>query len=397
MPRHQTRVRLAAVLALASAPSCAHPSDDDRPPQAPPASPTAPRPVEQDPFLSFASTAPTVGQPAPAFELTSIGGERVSLAEAASRGPVVLVFASFTCPPSRMKLPRFEALAERWKGRASVYVVYSREAHPHAKSSERLNGFADQVQARDRDGDGTVTVAEYGDLGPRYMLDAFDLDHDGAVRSYEFLAARRLDQFKDIDAPASYEQRVALARQLREDVPGTIPVLVDGIDDAVATGYGGLPNMAYLVGADGRVAFKIPWAAVADIERELARLTGAPAPSPSVTAPDLAIVQPHLAAARAAHRPLLIELTATGCHACESMARTLAEPELKPDLARYHMVQLGLDQDAAWRLFESLQLAATPSFVVLSADGKVVATLQGARDRDAVRAFLRDPARTAAK
>ena len=44
------------------------------------------------------------------------------------------------------------------------------------------------------------------------MFDAFDLDHDGEVRSYEFLAARRLDQFKDIDAPTTSEQRMMVVR-----------------------------------------------------------------------------------------------------------------------------------------------------------------------------------------
>lgn len=316
-------------------------------------------------------------------------GERVSLATAVTHGPVVLVFASFTCPPSRMKLPRFEALAQRWRGKAQLYIVYSREAHPHARSSQRLNGFADQVQARDRNGDGTVTVAEYGDLGPRYMLDAFDLDHDGEVRSYELLAARRLDQFQAIDAPTTMDQRMALARRLRDEVPGAIPILVDGLDDAVATSYGGLPNMAYVIAPDGRVSFKIPWAAGADVERALVQLTGATITPPPRPAPDLTLVRAQLAAATAAHKPLLIELTALGCHACEAMATTLAEPAVQSDLARYQLVQLGLEHDDAWSLFESLPLAATPSFVVMSPDGAVLATLQGARDRDAVQAFLR--------
>lgn len=378
---------------LAIALACACSPEPSRPPVSPtgptgPAGPTGSA-DKSDPFLTFTTTTPAAGQPAPSFELISTTGERVGLAAAVTRGPVVLVFASFTCPPSRMKLPRFEALSERWKGKAQFYIVYSREAHPHARSSERLNRFADQVQARDRNGDGTVTVAEYGDLGPRYMLDAFDIDHDGEVRSYELLAARRLDQFKEIEAPTTFDQRLALARRLREEVPGAIPILVDGIDDAVATGYGGLPNMAYVISTDGRVSFKIAWAAVADVERELSRLTGATVAPPPVAAPDLGLVRPELAAAAAAHRPLLIEFTALGCHACEAMARTLAEPDVQAALARYQLAKLGIEHDAAWALFESLQLAATPAFVIMSQDGARLATLEGARDRDAVRAFLR--------
>lgn len=339
-----------------------------------------------DPFLTFDTSAPVVGAVAPPVELTSLTGEHVSLAKIDV--PTVLVFASFTCPPSRMKLPGFEALQQRWAGKAKVYVVYSREAHPHAKSSERLNGFADQVQARDKDHDGNVTVAEYGDLGPRYMFDAFDLDHDGTVRSYELLAARRLQQFKDVDAPKTLDERIALAHKLREQVPGSVPILVDGLDDAVTNSYGGLPNMAYVIAPGGKVAFKIPWAAVADIEQALAKLTGAAVTPAEKRAPDLAVVKPQLAAAAAAHRPLLIELSAIGCAACETMAKTLEAPELQASLGRYEIAKLGIDHDAEWGLFEALQLSATPSFVVMKHDGTAVATLQGSRDAAAVKAFL---------
>jgi len=362
---------------------CSKTSEPDTKPEAKPEA----KPDKPDPFLTFDTTAPTVGQPAPVFELPSTNGERISLASATARGPVVLVFASFTCPPARMKLPRFDALARRWKDKAQVLVLYSREAHPHAKNSERLNGFADQVQARDKNGDGTVTVAEYGDLGPRYMLDAFDLDHDGEVRSHEFLAARRLDQYKDITAPATIAERVALATKLRVEAPGQVPVLVDGMDDAIATAYGGLPNMAYVIAQGGKVSFKMPWAAVADVERELARLTGTQMPAPTVTPPDLSILRASLDRAAAAKRPLLVEFTAVGCKACEKLATTLAQPEVAKDLARYEVVKLGIERDSEWALFESLELVATPSLVAFR-DGKIAGSLRGAVDRETLIAFL---------
>ena len=35
-----------------------------------------------------------------------------------------------------------------------------------------------------------------------------------------------------------------------------MPVLVDGIDNAVASAYGGWPDRLYLIGRDGRIAFQ---------------------------------------------------------------------------------------------------------------------------------------------
>ena len=35
-----------------------------------------------------------------------------------------------------------------------------------------------------------------------------------------------------------------------------MPVLIDGIDNAVASAYGGWPDRLYLIGRDGRIAFQ---------------------------------------------------------------------------------------------------------------------------------------------
>ena len=39
-------------------------------------------------------------------------------------------------------------------------------------------------------------------------------------------------------------------------VGGRVPVLIDGVDNAVASAYGGWPDRLYLIGRDGRVAFQ---------------------------------------------------------------------------------------------------------------------------------------------
>ena len=49
-----------------------------------------------DPCEDFASIAPKIGDPAPGFELRDLDGATVRLSDATARGPVVIVFGSFT-------------------------------------------------------------------------------------------------------------------------------------------------------------------------------------------------------------------------------------------------------------------------------------------------------------
>lgn len=340
------------------------------------------KPPRGSPFERFAETSPRAGEVAPPFELRDLDGEAVKLASVVARGPVVLISGSFSCPLFRMKVPRFEELARRWDGKATVLFVYTEEAHPRAASSERLNGFADKVRALDKDGDNAVTAAEYASFGPRYMFDAFDVDHDGIVRSHEIIAAKRIDQFREVEAPRTLDERIALARRFRAEVPGKIRVLIDPLDNPTAKTYGELPNFAYVIGADGRVAFKQGWAAARDVERELQRLTGE---RPTAAAPpDLSL----LAAARRGGKPVLVELVAPGCEACRRMDEVLADAEIKRALGAFEVVRLGVEQDPAWRLLEDLELAATPAFAIVAPDGTIGERRQGAQSRAAFLAFL---------
>lgn len=288
-----------------------------------------------------------------------------------------------------MKTPRFEELARRWHGKAEIYFVFSEEAHPHADNNARLRAFAAKVQSLDVDHDGAVTLAEYGTAGPRFMFDAFDVDHDGVVQSNELLAARRVEQFKDVEEPRTIEERTALARKFRAEVPGAIPVLIDPIDNRTSKAYGELPNSAFVIGPDGRVAMKQVWAATRDVDRELARLTGAPAPAPAAP-PDLSSLAPQLASAKARGARVLVDFVSPGCDACKRMdATTLADADVQRALAAgFEVVRLGVEHDAAWKLFEDLDLAATPAFVIVGADGTIGERRQGMQDRAAFLAFL---------
>lgn len=54
---------------------------------------------------------------------------------------------------------------------------------------------------------------------------------------------------------ASLEERFAAARAGVERLGLTLPVVVDGMDDAVSNAFAAWPERIYVVDADGRIAF----------------------------------------------------------------------------------------------------------------------------------------------
>ena len=97
-----------------------------------------------------------------------------------------------------------EELCERYRDEVAFFVVYIREAHPE----------------------------------------------DGWV-----LADNRREEIALSD-PTTLAERADAAQACALRLPTAIPILLDGVDDAVASAYGGWPDRLYLVGRDGRVAFQ---------------------------------------------------------------------------------------------------------------------------------------------
>ena len=56
--------------------------------------------------------------------------------------------------------------------------------------------------------------------------------------------------------PNSDEERVEVAQTCALRLTIEMPMLVDEIDNRVASAYGALPDRLYLVGKDGRIAFQ---------------------------------------------------------------------------------------------------------------------------------------------
>ena len=58
------------------------------------------------------------------------------------------------------------------------------------------------------------------------------------------------------DAPKTLAERAAIARRYAARLHGGIPLVIDGIDNAAEAAFSAWPERLYVIGADGRVAFK---------------------------------------------------------------------------------------------------------------------------------------------
>lgn len=59
-----------------------------------------------------------------------------------------------------------------------------------------------------------------------------------------------------VKQPTSFEERLGVAEQMCSSLEISIPTLIDGIDNKVGNAYAGMPDRLYLVGKDGKIAYK---------------------------------------------------------------------------------------------------------------------------------------------
>ncbi len=141
---------------------------------------------------------------APDFSLPVLaGGKTVSLSSFRGKTPVVLVFASYSCPNFRAAAPSLRDLQKRYGSQAPFLLVYIREAHT-AETWESGRNARDGVQVQ---------------------------------------AAANITEKRE---HASY-----CLRQLHL----AFPAVVDGMDGEVEKLYSAWPSLAVIVGKDGRVIY----------------------------------------------------------------------------------------------------------------------------------------------
>jgi hypothetical protein len=187
-------------------------------------------------FLAERETlAPAVGSDAPDFTLPRLGSdEQVQLSSFRGRKPVALIFGSYTWPPFRAQAGHLESLHRRFGDQVEFFVIYIREAHP-------INEW--QVESNESEG---ILFAQP-----------------------ETLAART---------------EIANVCSLRLEL--SIPTLIDDMENSTDLKFYALPDRLYLIGRDGRVAYRGapgPFGfAASDLERAIEEYLGSsPLESPS--------------------------------------------------------------------------------------------------------------------
>jgi hypothetical protein len=148
---------------------------------------------------------PALDASAPDFTLSTVDGRsEVTLSKLYPTKPVVLIFGNFTCGPFRNHAGSLDILRKRYADRAHFVMVYCRESHPS----------------------------------------------DGWQRAENVASKVVLPQ------PRDYRERVDLAQSCRKTLGLEMPVLIDRMDDRVATRYSGLPSRLYLIDRQGKIAYK---------------------------------------------------------------------------------------------------------------------------------------------
>jgi Flp pilus assembly protein TadD len=147
---------------------------------------------------------PRPGDLAPEFTATNVSsGERVTLAHLRGRGPMLLVFGSYTCPNFRAAAGNLNALYAKYKGQMPFYLIYIREAHSTSDWESTRN------------------------------------DRDGVI----------------LRPAVNMTERQEHASMCVRKLHVGFPALLDDISGGAEKAYSAWPSKAYLVDRKGRVVF----------------------------------------------------------------------------------------------------------------------------------------------
>ena len=155
------------------------------------------------------------GEPMPDLVICDIEGNERRVSEFWETQPALLITMSLSCGRTRQHACALRRLARRFRGKINTAIVYVIEAHPIDVASP----YAGEVW----------------------------------VTSTNEIAGIHCRQ------PRTIEERIALANELRRRFHLSAPMLIDGLDDRAWRAFGCAPNVAILVGRDGRIAAKQGW------------------------------------------------------------------------------------------------------------------------------------------
>jgi len=100
-----------------------------------------------------------------------------------------------------------------------------------------------------------------------------------------FIYTREAHPGENVPCHESFERKLASAKLLPEEAGIGRDILVDDLDGTVHRAYGLMPNMTWVIGRGGRVAYKANWTSAANVEAFLARFLAAGSEHPPATMP----------------------------------------------------------------------------------------------------------------
>jgi hypothetical protein len=86
-----------------------------------------------------------------------------------------------------------------------------------------------------------------------------------------FVYTREAHPGELLGAHTSFEDKLAAARRLRDELGITRPILVDDLEGTVHRAYGLLPNMSWVLDRGGTILYKAMWTSAARVDDFLER------------------------------------------------------------------------------------------------------------------------------
>ena len=100
-----------------------------------------------------------------------------------------------------------------------------------------------------------------------------------------FIYTREAHPGENVPHHDSFARKLAGAKLLREEAGIGREILVDDLPGTVHRAYGLMPNMTWVIGRGGQVAYKANWTSAANVEAFLARFLAAGRQKPPRTTP----------------------------------------------------------------------------------------------------------------
>lgn len=174
-------------------------------------------PVYWDNSHTFLAPGLQTGDTIPRFKLYTPDNHPVDIADVMTDGkPVLLIGGSYTCPIFRGKIESINAMANEYKDRIHIFVIYTVEAHPNGPDRSPYSGNV-------------------------------------------WTLAANIENNISYSQPRTYADRKNAAKDMMAAITLKVPVLLDGPGNEWWTTFGTAPNSAFLIHPNGTIFEKQGW------------------------------------------------------------------------------------------------------------------------------------------